>query len=356
MATAQQTALNDQWRELRLNNPRLRIREAAHILGVSEAELVALNQSGKNVRLAGDFKKLMTEVETAGRVMALTRNDVLVHEKTGQYQNLSLHGNMGLALGVIDLRLFFSHFVYGFAVWENTQSGERQSLQFFNATGQAVHKIYATEDTDLAAFAALTERYRAADDVPPLVINQTESVDDLLTTPETLDVAALVKDWQALQDVHHFQAMLKRHNLQRIPAYRAVGDEMARPLEPTVFEAALTQAAARELSVMLFVGNAGVIQIHTGTISNLKRTGPWFNVLDPDFNLHADTTRIDSVWLVRKPTADGIVTSLELFDSDGRQLGLMFGERHNGETELAGWRELVAGLEEVYQLPEEVVL
>ncbi len=356
MAIEETTALSDQWRELRLNNPRLRIREAANILGVSEAELVALNQSGRNIRLGGDYKRLLTEVESAGRVMALTRNDVLVHEKTGQYQNLSLHGNMGLALGVIDLRIFFTHFAFGFAVWENTPNGERQSLQFFDQDGQAVHKIYATDETDTAAFDALIEKYRAADQNMALDVVPPTAPADLLTTPDSLDTEALLNDWQALQDVHHFQAMLKRHNLQRIPAYRAVPEDMARPLDPTVFEAALTQAAARDLSVMLFVGNAGVIQIHTGTISNLKRTGPWFNVLDPDFNLHADTTRIDSVWLVRKPTSDGIVTSLELFDNDGRQLGLMFGERHNGETELSGWRELVAGLEQVYRLQEEAVV
>ena len=34
----------------------------------------------------------------------------------------------------------------------------------------------------------------------------------------------------------------------------------------------------------------------------------------------------------------------------------MFGERHNGETEQAAWRALIADLEEKYALEEEAVV
>ncbi len=165
----------------------------------------------------------------------------------------------------------------------------------------------------------------------------------------------LVQGWRELKDVHHFQALLKKHQLERIPAYENVPDEFARPLATDAFETALTKAAERDLSIMIFVGSSGVIQIHTGKVKHLKRTGPWFNVLDPGFNLHADTTAIGSAWLVRKPTTDGIVTSLEVFDQQGRQLALMFGERHNGETEQAAWRALTAELEDEFALAAEEV-
>jgi hypothetical protein len=45
--------------------------------------------------------------------------------------------------------------------------------------------------------------------------------------------------------------------------------------------------------------------------------GPWLNVLDPGFNLHLREDLIASAWIVRKPTADGVVSSLELFDAGG---------------------------------------
>lgn len=342
--------LAQRWQELNQENPSLRIRNAAQMLGVSEAELLATREGQGVVRLNGDFKKMLTEIEPMGEVMALTRNDAMVHEKTGQYRNITIHGIMGLALGVIDLRIFFTRFVTGFAVCEQSAHGERNSLQFFDGQGEAVHKIYATDHTDMAAFNAFVERYRATETLPVTV--DFRDATDYLALPAAFDGAALESEWRALKDVHHFQAMLKKHSIERIPAYQAMPADLAQPVAAEAFEDALTQAAESGLSIMIFVGSPGVIQIHTGQISNLKRTGPWFNVLDPGFNLHADTTQIASAWVVRKPTTDGVVTSLEVFDRQGRQLALMFGERHNGEAELPGWRALTAALVERHALAE----
>ncbi|UXD88790.1 hemin-degrading factor [Thalassolituus hydrocarboniclasticus] len=341
------------WQELRENNEKLRIRNAAEQLGVSEAELLATRVGNGVTRLNNDFKKLFTEVESLGSVMALTRNDAMVHEKTGQYKDLSIHGNMGLALGVIDLRIFFSRFVYGFAVQEGAGNSMRESLQFFNAQGEAVHKIYANSNTDMQAFRNLVERYRAAEQSAFIVLegnhadddqaadNQAKDSKSLLQAPETLNVQQLRKDWSELKDVHHFQAMLKKHQLERIPAYRAIGADYAQQLDKQAFEDALLQAAASELPIMVFVGSEGMVQIHTGPVKTLLRTGPWFNVLDPDFNLHANTQLLEQVWLVRKPTTDGVVSALEMFDAEGKQVALLFGERKPGKPELEGWRELL---------------
>jgi putative hemin transport protein len=48
---------------------------------------------------------------------------------------------------------------------------------------------------------------------------------------------------------------------------------------------------------------------------------------------------------VRKPTDDGIVTSIEAFDVRNRNILLMFGERKPGKPELEPWRAIVARLE-----------
>jgi putative hemin transport protein len=349
--------LSERWASLLKENPTLRIRNAAEILGVSEAELVTLNQvEGKRViRLNSNFKALLPAIEGLGPVMALTRNNAMVHEKTGQYKGVSVHGNMGLALGVIDLRIFFTRFKTGFAVTEETEHGVRNSLQFFDEFGEAVHKIYAVADTNMDAFTALVEEYRADAQIAPVSVSP-KPEKDLLSIPEDLDIEGFEQGWSELKDVHHFQTLMKKHLLTRVPAYRAVKDEYAQAIDCSAFEAALEAARRSELSIMLFVGSPGVIQIHTGQIHNLKRTGPWFNVLDKGFNLHADTTQISHAWVVRKPTTDGIVTSLEVFDKNGEQLALMFGERHNGETEQAAWRALIADLEEKYALEEEAVV
>ena len=102
----------------------------------------------------------------------------------------------------------------------------------------------------------------------------------------------------------------------------------------------LEGAAATELPIMIFVGNQGVIQIHSGPVHNIVTRGPWINVLDPDHDLHVRNDAVASAWLVRKPTADGIVTSVELYGATGEQLALLFGTRKPGNPESQAWRSL----------------
>jgi putative hemin transport protein len=67
-------------------------------------------------------------------------------------------------------------------------------------------------------------------------------------------------------------------------------------------------------------------------------------VLDPGFNLHLREDHIASAWVVKKPTVDGLVTSLELFDAQGETIAMFFGERKPGHAELCAWRDLVEQL------------
>src|SRR5256885_1432567 len=86
----------------------------------------------------------------------------------------------------------------------------------------------------------------------------------------------------------------------------------------TLFRSAqlLGDAAVDGLPIMVFVDSGGCIQIHTGPVHNIQPMdtpggAQWINVMDPDFNLHLRCDLIASVWAVQKPTADGVVTSVE---------------------------------------------
>jgi putative hemin transport protein len=68
----------------------------------------------------------------------------------------------------------------------------------------------------------------------------------------------------------------------------------------------------------------------------------WLNVMDPGFNLHLRTDLVRAAWIVRKPTGDGIVTSLELFGATGDTIAMLFGERKPGAPELPDWRAALA--------------
>ncbi|MEL7342254.1 MAG: ChuX/HutX family heme-like substrate-binding protein, partial [Bacteroidota bacterium] len=68
--------------------------------------------------------------------------------------------------------------------------------------------------------------------------------------------------------------------------------------------------------------------------------------MDPDFNLHVKEPMITSSWIVRKPTADGMVTALECFNEEGQQVVQLFGKRKPGIPELPEWQEIVSDVEE----------
>jgi putative hemin transport protein len=336
--------LATRWANYKAANPKTRIRDAAKALNSSEAELLTTQITGGAdspvVLLTGDFRELLKEVPTLGHVMALTRNDSVVHERQGTYRGISFQGPMGLVLGEdIDLRLFMMHWQFGFAVCENG----RRSLQFFAADGEALHKIYLTEISDEAAYYALVARYRAADQpatltTVPAPAETEEAADD------SIDVAGFQAAWRSLQDTHAFFGLLRQFGVSRTQALRLGPPELRRRVDNDAIVRALHAASGQEQPVMFFVGSRGCIQIHTGLARRIVPTGPWINVLDPEFNLHLKTGDVAESWVVQKPTADGVVTSLELFDHQGHNLLLMFGKRKPGIPEQESWRELVASL------------
>lgn len=332
------------WLALTSENPGLRARDAAARLGVSEAELLAARCGAGVRRLDGPWQELLKELPALGTVMVLTRNESAVHEKVGRFDKISTFKNMGLVLNrEVDLRLFFSRWHFGFAVTENAQAGPRHSLQFFDLDGLAVHKVYLREEGTVQAFETIVAKYLHGDQSPAIAVApRTPAAAD--RPDEAIDRAALRQHWQALQDVHDFRAMLTGLGVGRLQAFRLVGEDFTWRVANGAFRQALERAADSALPIMIFVGSPGVVQIHTGPVRKLKEVGPWFNVLDPGFNLHLRTGDIAESWMVRKPTRDGIVTSLEVYDAAGGQIAQMFGARHDGEAELADWRALAESL------------
>ncbi|PID41644.1 MAG: hemin-degrading factor [Proteobacteria bacterium] len=348
MNAASRSELKKAWIELKTSTPNLRIRNAAEALGVSEYELLLTGLDASITHLDERHGELLQALEAAGTVMALTRNDQAVHEKHGIYTNFKVTGKgaMGICLGAIDLRVFFNRWCHAVSVSDSSGKQTRNSIQFFDSEGNALHKIYQTEETDQAAWDNLIQSFTATDQEPDFESQpvEPEAVDEE-ENRELPSREAVRAEWQALKDVHHFGAMLKRLGTDRYQALELVGEDYAKQLATDTAEQVLQMAQQRSLPIMVFVGNRGLVQIHTGPIQRLLRTGPWFNVLDPDFNLHLNTEGIAAVWAVRRPTSDGMVTSIEIYNSDKVLVTTLFGERKPGQAESGQWQKLVQDVE-----------
>lgn len=336
--------LKARWAHFRQEHPDVRIRDAADVLGTSEAQLLATDCGTSVVRLSANWGEFLQKLTALGPVMALTRNDDVVHEKTGIYDNITIQGKMGLVLNHdIDLRIFLSHWHLGFAVMQEVRGKIRNSFQFFDQDGTAIHKIYLTNGSNETVFTELVKQY--ADDnqspwqsVTPLPLASPETPDD------QIDIKGFWNAWDGLKDVHEFFGVLRQFNLSRSQAFRLAGIGRAYQVKQDSLEHLFYQARDSTLPIMVFVGNSGVIQIHTGPINKLKKLHEWFNVLDPDFNLHLKDGNIDQLWVVKKPTADGLITSLELFNESKTTMAMLFGQRAPGEPESPQWRSLVGTL------------
>jgi len=340
------TTLKEQYTALLASQPGLRIRNAADILGVSEAELLATATQGKVTRLVPDFPGILGNIETLGYVMALTRNNEVVHERKGVYLNPSFGPHASLFVGEdIDLRMFLNQWAFAFAVEEVTRGKVRQSLQFFGADGLAMHKIYLTDQSNQDAFNELVGAFLYPDQESAL--NISPSPEEAVELPDSeIDVIGFRNAWIALKDTHDFFGLLRKFQVSRTQALRLAPEgEYAVEVDLVAVRKVLQAAAETDTPIMVFVGNRGMIQIHTGTVHKLFEHGEWYNVMDPAFNLHIHEPGITSAWIVRKPTEDGMVTSLECFNASGELVVTFFGKRKPGIPELEEWRKIVADIE-----------
>ena len=340
--------IQQQFKSQRFNN-KVRHRDLAHSLGISEAELLAAHlgpdhaktdTNFRTIRLKPDWSSIIAEAHSLGEVMALTRNESCVHEKVGHYGHPTGQNNELLLGKEIDLRIFFKEWAHGFAVIENFYLDCRRSFQFFDEFGNALHKIIIRENSDLFAFENIIEQYRSTDQEAKIDI-QAPSIKQAPLIDVDIDLLGFQRGWLGMADTHQFFDLIKQYKLSRIQALRFAPEGYAQRVPVHFTRELLRKVAIRHIPIMVFVANRGIIQIHTGPISKVVMMDPWLNILDQNFNLHLREDDVYDSWVVRKPTDDGIVTSLELFDSKGEVIVMFFGERKPGSPELETWRGVV---------------
>lgn len=331
------------WLHLKQKHPKLYARDIAKLMQISEAELTQARVDHDARRLKNDAKALLKALEAVGETKCICRNEYAVHEQVGRFENQHLGGHAGLVLNprALDLRLFFSQWVYAFYIRETNARGERQSIQFFDSYGDAVLKVYTTDNTDVAAWDQVVARF-VQEENPELAVAAAETPVEIAPTVDGTQIEA---EWRAMTDVHEFFILLKRHQLTRQQAFRLVSDDLACQVDNTALAELLSLAKQDQNEIMIFVSNRGCVQIFTGTVRKLMPMKNWINIFNPEFTLHLMSDTIAESWVTRKYTKDGYVTSLELFAADGTQIAQLYGQRTEGEPEQQQWRRQIDALQ-----------
>lgn len=347
--TKKNTELWQQYQTLKAKTPMLFPTEGAAALGISEFELMLASPYSQYI--GGQCPAVLKQFEKFGSVESIVRNKLAVHEKKAPYHNLKLGEKMGLALNVggLDLRFFMWQWQHMLAVTDtNRPDKPSYSIQFYNAQGAAIDKVYLRElsTENIARWQAMIQEQSQTVSIDELILTVQEQPKawryKVLTTEER---AQLQQGWQEMTDVHQFHTLLKNLDIDRASSYQQAPKQMTHRLDISAVEAVFEQARDTKCPIMTFVGNSGIVQIQTGTVQTLKRMGDWFNVLDKDhnnFTLHLKDKALAQVWCVKRPTKDGIVTCIEGFDDKGSSIFSVFGQRIEGTAELEEWQKIVA--------------
>ncbi len=331
----------DHYLALKGEHPKKYARDLAALMGIGEAQLCEARVGHDAQAIKTDFPALLAALAAVGETKSITRNEYAVHEQVGKYENLHLGEHAGLILNprALDQRLFPNQWHSAFFLREQSARGERQSIQIFDKHADAVLKIYTTENTDMAAWDALIADF--ARDAAPALEPQPPAAAEF---SRAIDASKVEAEWRGITDVHQFFGLLKRHNISRPQAFRAVPDDLARQVSNDALAKLLDQAQQDGNEIMIFIGNRGCTQIFTGAVEKLMPLDNWINIFNPTFTLHLMADRIHESWVTRKPSGDGFVTSLELFAEDGTQIAQLYGQRSEGTPEQARWREQVSAL------------
>ncbi|PZM14157.1 hemin-degrading factor [Rhizobium tubonense] len=330
-------------RAFRVENSKMRERDIAARLNISEAALIAAEVGITATRIDADVNRFLARVAELGEVLALSRNESAVHEKIGVYENIKAGVQAAIVLGEnIDLRIFPKRWAHGFAVTKIDGDQEKLSLQFFDKAGNAVHKVHLRPASDVAAYRSIVAELRL--NVQSQDFTEDGSGYDNGEVDGDVSRDELRDHWSRMTDTHEFFGLLKKLKIGRQAAIRTVGDDYAWQLDSSAV-AEMMHASAREgLPIMCFVANDGIVQIHSGPIVEVKTMGPWINIMDPTFHLHLRQDHIVETWAVRKPTKDGHVTSLEAYGADGEMIIQFFGKRKEGFDERRDWRAIIENL------------
>ena len=291
------------------------------------------------LHLGVDWPVALPRLDALGPVRVVTANSAIAHEKIGRFGNVSGNGHAIIVLNRdVDLRIFPRH-------WRRTAYDPAAgAILVSNAAGQPVHAIHRTAKTDAAAWDAFLAEHRTDGDVAADLDSGEAPVQTVATVPADIDVAGLRAAWAAMADVHEFHGMLKRFGVARLDAMRLAGGEFAREIPLAAVTGLLQSARDDRMEIMIFVGNAGCIQIHTGTIATLRTDGAVLGIDDPAFRLHCDLARLSSAWVVFKPTDKGGITTVELYNAQGENCAILCGQRDEDKPERTEWRALARSM------------
>ncbi|MCS6903955.1 MAG: ChuX/HutX family heme-like substrate-binding protein [Bacteroidia bacterium] len=304
--------LLEEWEKLKTQRPGIRIKEAADILQVAEVELL-VTRCGENVwRLNHNPIAILNAVAEADEVMALTRNATAVIETVGKYPEFTLEdhwliGNNDDFHIILDSTLV--HHIFG--VTDSFVGKTLQAIQFFDAAGNAIHKIYF-EEASQATYKNIIESF-----LSPNQEKEIECVHYAKSHKPEISEETAYQKWQSLKNYHRFDNLEFYLGNSLLEVVSKLNEDLARKVPTDILAQLLLGIANKDISISYIVKNTGCTQLFRGPIRNVFVKDDWLNVKDPEFNLHILKTQLESGYLVHVPLMHSYRFALVFFNKAG---------------------------------------
>ena len=292
--------------------------------------------------MCGGWVELLRGLQELGPLTLQSESNGSVIEAQGIAVAGSWSGRRGaLRIGASRLRLQLDRWFYGYAI---KGEDDAASVQFFAADGQRILTINRTPEAMRERWTQLVRRFTSADQNPWVELVPTPEPSTADRPDSGVDLKALRAAWDDPQQRHDCGDLSRQFGVARLQAFRLAGESRARVVPTSTFKTALRCAASAHVPVALTVESIGLAHTYTGIVRRVEHVESLLTVVEPGMRLYISEPRVAAAWLVRRPTAQGTLSSLQYFDPIAQPILTVAGNTTPGEPGLDRWERLVASL------------
>ncbi|MGP3591880.1 ChuX/HutX family heme-like substrate-binding protein [Vagococcus sp. WN89Y] len=328
--------------------------DVAASYGMSEGELTNIRLAHDATILAiPDVKFFVTDLELLGHVKCMTTNKNAISIQEGVFRNQHLYGynkvNISAEAGLVlnprklDLRIFFKHWNHIYYIKQYKDKKIQRSFQIFDFYGQAIHKIFITENSSESGLSVLLKRYASTQQIPPTFNIRYPHYRSIINIDYEFN-DHIDAEWRAMTCPEDIVALTEKYHMSRQEIFRCVKADLAWPVGKKALQEVLTAARERYEELTVSVPNHGCAQIYTGLLDKIGCANGWLQVHNPANKLLIQESKISECWVLHTPTAYGHETALEVFSGANELIVKIGGQRDEGQKERESWREIIDGI------------
>lgn len=334
-----ESALHEAYLAVRRAQPDMGLAEISALLRVTEEEL--LLESGAQVfALGDDWPRLLGTLPSLGVITFLTGNRLVRLAQAGVVERVICSpGQVRISGPGLDILADISHWRQAYYVQGCLEGRYPHGIYCMDRQGRCCHRLLLREEAPCRQVGFNTQHATSSGLAENGAIRRIPALNDPCRSARQR--RDFIADWSVMQGPRDYWVLLLEHGLSERQAVQEVAPVYAHGVDGSAIRAVLQAAAETALPLQLSCPGLHLVQRYAGLVP------PWCGLQLPPrpslttlcLNL-AEQEPLEA-WVVRRPHASGIRTTLDIFDRQG-ELALRLGDASDSShAECEEWRELL---------------